>query len=46
MDFDLTSQSAFVKWIAGTITVDREMLDDLDWMASYLQSKMLISLKV
>ena len=46
MDFDLTSKSAFVKWIAGTITVDREMLDDLDWMASYLQSKMLISLKV
>ena len=46
MDFDLTSQSAYVKWIAGTIIVDREMLDDLDWMASYLQSKMLISLKV
>lgn len=46
MDFDFTSQTAFVKWIAGTVTVDREMLDDLDWMTSYLQSKMLISLKV
>lgn len=46
MDFDFTSQTAHVKWIAGTVTVDREMLDDLDWMASYLQSKMLISLKV
>lgn len=46
MDFDLTSQSAFVKWIAGFVVVDREMLDDIDWIASYIQSKMLISLKV
>lgn len=46
MDFDFTSQTAFVKWIAGTVTVDREMLDDLDWVASYLRSKMLISLKI
>lgn len=46
MDFDFTSQTAHVKWIAGTVTVDREMLDDLDWMVSYLRSKMLISLKV
>lgn len=46
MDFDLTSQSAFVKWIAGYVIVDREMLDDIDWVASYIQSKMLISLKV
>lgn len=46
MDFDLTSQSAFVKWIAGFVIVDREMLDDLDFMTSYIQSQMLISLKV
>lgn len=46
MDFDLTSQTAFVKWIAGVVIVDREMLDDLDWTASYLQSKMLIALKI
>ena len=46
MDFDLTSQSAFVKWIAGWVVVDREMLDDIDWISSYIQSKMLISLKV
>lgn len=46
MDFDLTSQSAFVKWIAGYVIVDREMLDDLDFMTSYIQSQMLISLKV
>lgn len=46
MDFDLASQSAFVKWIAGVVIVDREMLDDIDWVSSYIRSKMLISLKV
>lgn len=46
MDFDLTSQSAFVKWIAGFVIVDREMLDDIEFMTSYIQSQMLISLKV
>lgn len=46
MDFDITSHSAFVKWIAGWVVVDREMLDDIDWVSSYIQSKMLISLKV
>lgn len=46
MDFDLTTQTAYVKWIAGYVVVDRDMLDDIDWLLSYLQSKMLISLKV
>ena len=46
MDYDLTSQSSFVKWIAGFVIVDREMLDDLEFMTSYIQSQMLISLKV
>lgn len=46
MDFDLTSQSAFFKWIAGWVEVDREMLDDIPWLTSYLQKKMLISLKI
>lgn len=45
MDFDLTSQSAFFKWIAGWVEVDREMLDDIPFLTSYLQTKMLISLK-
>lgn len=45
MDFDLTSQTAFVKWIAGYVIVYREMLDDIPWLTSYLRSKMLISLK-
>lgn len=45
MDFDLTTQTAYVKWLAGWVEVDRDMLDDLTWFTSYLQSKMLISLK-
>lgn len=45
MDFDFTSQSAFFKWIAGIVVVDREMLDDIPFLTSYLQNKMLISLK-
>ncbi|QEL01133.1 phage major capsid protein [Olivibacter sp. LS-1] len=45
MDFDLTSQTAFFKWIAGHVIVDREMLDDIAWLTSYIQNKMLISLK-
>lgn len=46
MDFDLTTQTSYVKWIAGYVVVDRDMLDDIEWLTSYLQSKMLISLKV
>lgn len=45
VDFDLTSQAAFFKWIAGWVIVDREMLDDIPWLTSYLQNKLLISLK-
>jgi len=29
VDYDLTSQSAFFKWIAGYVIVEREMLDDI-----------------
>lgn len=46
VDFDLTSQSAFFKWLAGYVIIDREMLDDIPWLISYLQNKLLISLKL
>jgi HK97 family phage major capsid protein len=46
MDFDLTGQSAYFKWIAGYVIIEREMLDDIDFLNSYLQMKMLISLKI
>lgn len=46
MDWDFTTQSAYFKWIAGWVVVAREMLDDIAFMSSYIQSKMLISLKI
>lgn len=45
MDIDITTQTAYFKWLAGIAIVDREMLDDVALIQSYLQSKMLISLK-
>jgi HK97 family phage major capsid protein len=45
VDYDMTSQTAFFKWLAGFVIVDREMLDDIPWLTSYLQQKLLISLK-
>jgi len=45
IDFDLTTQTGYFKWIAGIVIIDREMLDDIAWMTSYVQNKMLISLK-
>jgi len=45
MDFDLTTAQAYFKWIAGYVIIDRETLDDVDFMLSYIQRKMLVSLK-
>lgn len=45
MDYDFTTQQAYVKWIAGYVIIAREMLDDIPWLRSYIQNKMLISLK-
>lgn len=46
MDFDLTGQTAYFKWIAGYVIIEREMLDNISFLLSYLQMKMLISLKI
>lgn len=46
IDYDLTSQAAHFKWLAGHVIIDREMLDDIPFLISYLQSKMLISYKI
>lgn len=45
VDYDFTSATAFFKWIAGVVVVEREMLDDITWLTSYLQQKLLIGLK-
>lgn len=46
MDWDFTTQSAYFKWIAGIVIIAREMLDDIPFLLSYLQNKMLVSLKI
>lgn len=45
IDWDLTAQTAYFKWIAGWVIVQRDMLDDIPFFSSYLQSRLLISLK-
>jgi len=45
VDWDFTPQTASFTWIAGWCVVQRDMLDDIPWMTSYLQSRLLISLK-
>lgn len=45
VDFDFSSQAAYFKWLAGYVVVDREMLDDIPFLISYLQSKLLVSYK-
>lgn len=45
VDYDFTTQTAFFKWIAGYVIAEREMLDDINWLTSYLQQKLLIGLK-
>jgi hypothetical protein len=45
IDFDLKAETVPFKWIAGYVIVEREMLDDIPFLTSYLQSKMLIALK-
>lgn len=40
-DFDFDSKSANLHWIAGIVKVPREMLDDIDWLESFLRANML-----
>ncbi len=46
VDYKLNSATAHFKWIAGWAVVQREMLDDIPWLTSYLQQKLLTSLKI
>lgn len=45
VDYNLTTVNGYFKWLAGIVVVDRDMLDDIAFMTSYIQQKMLISLK-
>jgi hypothetical protein len=46
MKYNLESMTAHFHWLAGFAVVEREMLDDVAWLTSYLQTRLLISLKV
>lgn len=43
-DFDFTSKSTPVQWIAGIVRVPRAMLDDVKFLKSFLQANMLKAL--
>ena len=45
VDWDITSQTNTFTWIAGWAVIQRDMLDDIPWMTSYLQNRLLVSLK-
>lgn len=45
IDFDITSATSQFVWGAGYVIIQRDMLDDIPFMNSYLQSRLLISLK-
>lgn len=45
IDWDFTTQTNAFTWIAGWAVIQRDMLDDIPWMTSYLQNRLLVSLK-
>lgn len=45
VDFDITSATVPFVWGAGYVIVQRDMLDDIPFMTSYLQNRLLVSLK-
>jgi HK97 family phage major capsid protein len=45
MSMNLTPVTAPFVWLAGWVVVQRDMLDDIPFMTSYLQNRMLVSLK-
>ncbi len=45
VDYDFITKTIPFSWIAGWVIVERQMLDDVKWLKSYLQSRLLIDLK-
>lgn len=45
VDYDFIKREISFAWLAGIVIVEREMLDDISWLTSYLQSQLLIDLK-
>lgn len=45
VDYDFTKREISFAWLAGIVIVEREMLDDIAWLTSYLQNQLLLDLK-
>ena len=45
LDYDFIKRTVTFAWLAGTLTIEREMLDDIAWLTSYIQSQLLLDLK-
>jgi HK97 family phage major capsid protein len=45
MSMNLTPMTAPFVWLAGWVIIQRDMLDDIPFMTSYIQNRMLVSLK-
>lgn len=45
VDYDITTETIAFAWLAGVVIVDRAMLDDIAWLTSYLQNRLLLDLK-
>lgn len=45
VDYDFITQTIPYVWLAGIAIVEREMLDDIPWLISYLQNRLLLDLK-
>jgi len=45
VDYDFIKREISFVWLAGICIIEREMLDDIPWLTSYLQNQLLLDLK-
>lgn len=45
VDYDFIKREITFAWLAGIVIVEREMLDDISWLTSYIQNQLLLDLK-
>lgn len=45
VDYDFVKREISFAWLAGIVIIEREMLDDIPWLTSYLQNQLLLDLK-
>lgn len=45
VDYDFIKREISFAWLAGILIIEREMLDDISWLTSYIQNQLLLDLK-